>query len=327
VTDDFGYLNARVRARRAELLPEGFFQEGLNLKFADLLSALGDTPYAESLSGEDLGAVDQAVARHLNQSVGGLPGLVAGAARDAVLALLSRADLINIKTIMRAKEAGLAAEQVKDHLLGGTLPQAVIEAMIEAPDAAGMVQALLLPGHPLSAALKEALQTSGDAAQVEVRLDRAYYKKLRDLARKLGDDFLQEYLAIEIDGVNLSTAFKLAQAQYSGEAEGYFVAGGRYVGAQLFARLAAGESEAMEELADTPLASLAQVRELGELERALRCLLLQRAAKGAFAADGAGLVTSFIRAKEWEAARIRLLARRSFYNLPQAAVEREVFCS
>jgi len=327
VTDDFGYLNARVRVRRSSLLPEGFFQEALNLNFPDFVGALSETPYGEHLSGDDLGAVDRAVAARLREAVGSLPRLVGGETRDAVVMLLSRADLANIKTILRAKETGLAADDIRRHLVGGTLPEAVLQAMIEAPDAAGVVQALVLPGHPLSAALREAVAAGGGLAELEVALDRAYFEGLRNLAKKLDDAFLQDYLAYEVDGVNLSTAFKLAQQGGVGEADVYFVRGGRHVGEALFARIAGGEVEAVDELAGTPLEPLVAARDLGALEHALRCLLLERSARGAFDGEGAGLVTAFVRAMEWEAARLRLLARRAYYGLPAEAVEREVFCS
>jgi len=328
VTDDFGYLNARVRVRRSSLLPEGFFQESLKLNFKDLVSALGETPYAEHLSGEDLGAVDRAVSARFAREAGTLPGLVAGDARDVVVMLLSRSDLNNIKTIIRAKEQGRTAEEVRSHLTGGTLPEAVLQAMIEAPDIAAVSQVLALPGHPLATVFRRALAAASSHGDAEVELDRAYYDGLQKLAKRVDDDFLRSYLPYEIDAVNISTAFKLAQGgRKGGKPEEYFVGGGRYVTEALFNRLAEGDLGAMDELAGTPLEPLVGVRDLGELERGLRCLLQEMAARGAIDASGAGLVTSFVRALEWEGARIRLLARRAYYNLPAEAVEREVFCS
>ena len=327
MTDDFGYLNARVRVRRSSLLPENFFQEALNLGFTDLLGALGETPYAEHLSGDDLEAVDKAVSQRLQQTAGSLPGLVGGDAREAVVLLLSRSDLNNVKIILRAKENDTPAEQIKAHLSGGTLPDSIIQAMIEAPDEAAVAQALAVLGHPLSGALRQAVSAGGDLAEIEVALDREYFENLRRTAKKLDDGFLQEYLAAEIDAVNLSTAFKLAQQGGVSDAEAYFVKGGRYVNEGLFSRIAAGETGAIDELAGTPLEPVIAARDLGELERGLRCWLLDYASRGAFSADGAGLTAAYIRAAEWEAARIRLLARRAYYNLPTEAVEREVFCS
>jgi len=327
VTDDFGYLNARVRVRRSSLLPEGFFRESLKLTFNDLVGALGETPYAEHLSGEDLGAVDRAVSARFARDAGALAGLVGGETRDAVIMLLSRADLNNIKTILRAKEHGKSAEEVRASLVGGTLPESVLQAMIEAPDAAAVAQVLALPTHPMAKVFRRALASGGSLDEIELDLDRAYYDGLRELTGRLDDDFLRSYLPFEIDGVNLSTAFKLAASGKKDKPERYFVKGGRYVSEALFRRLAEGDLGAMDELAGTPLEPLTEARDLGELERALRCLLLERVARGALDSSGAGLVTSFVRQLEWEGARIRLLARRAYYNLPAEAVEREVFCS
>ncbi|AEB12337.1 V-type ATPase subunit [Marinithermus hydrothermalis] len=327
MADDFGYLNARVRARRGELLPEGFFQEALHLSFADFLRLLGETAYAPDLAGEDLESVDRAVAQHLARRVGDLPRLVTGAAREALQLLLVRADLVNVKAILRGKAAGQPAEEIKGRLAGGTLPEGILNALLEAPDAASMAQILLLPGHPLARAVREALQKTQDPFELEVELDRTFYEGLLRQAKRLDDVFLAGYLALEIDAVNLATAFKLQASGASGQADRYFVAGGRYVTLALFNRLAAAELTALDELVSTPLAPVVEARDLGALERGLRCALLDKARQGANDPLGAGLVLSYIRAKEWEAARIRLLARRAYYELPVEAVEREVFCA
>jgi V/A-type H+-transporting ATPase subunit C len=41
---------------------------------------------------------------------------------------------------------------------------------------------------------------------------------------------------------------------------------------------------------------------------------------------GAGMAINYILHKEWEASRIRLLARRSIFGLPPETIEAEVFC-
>ena len=51
MADDFAYLNARVRVRRGTLLKESFFQEALDLSFADFLRLLSETVYGGELAG------------------------------------------------------------------------------------------------------------------------------------------------------------------------------------------------------------------------------------------------------------------------------------
>jgi len=58
MADDFGYLNARVRARRGTLLKESFFQEALDLSFPDFLRLLSESAYGQDLAGQGLSEVD-----------------------------------------------------------------------------------------------------------------------------------------------------------------------------------------------------------------------------------------------------------------------------
>jgi len=103
------------------------------------------------------------------------------------------------------------------------------------------------------------------------------------------------------------------------------VPGGSLVTPVLFSRVASGDLAALEGLAGTPLAPAASARDLAALERGLRRALLDKALQGGRDTLGAGMALAYIRQKEWEAARVRLLARRAFYGLPVAAIEKEVF--
>jgi V/A-type H+-transporting ATPase subunit C len=82
----------------------------------------------------------------------------------------------------------------------------------------------------------------------------------------------------------------------------------------------------LRELSDAGFARLAEAEDLAAVERGLRCILMAKAREGAQDVLGPGLANDYIHRKEWEASRIRLLARRAAYHLPLASVEREVFC-
>ncbi len=62
------------------------------------------------------------------------------------------------------------------------------------------------------------------------------------------------------------------------------------------------------------------------LERSLRCILLAKAKEEAKDVLGAGLAIDYIQHKGWEGGRIRLLARRAYYNLPAVSIEQDIFC-
>jgi V/A-type H+-transporting ATPase subunit C len=326
VTDDFGYLNARIRVRSARLLPEGFFREALHLGFSELLKVLAESIYGTYLAGDTLAGVDRAVALHLNRSIADLPLLVAGQAREAVSLLLMRADLANLKTILRAKLAGWSAEDTLGRLGVGTLPPALHRAMTEAPDAASIAQLLSLREHPLGGALRKALRAEQEPLAMEVMLDRAFFSATFRRARELDQPYLAGFLRAEIDGLNLSTGVKLSTIGFEGPATGFFLKGGHYVGISLFQRLASGETAALEELAQTDFDRAAESRDLSTLERHLRCILLAKAHAGVKDVLGAGLALDYIQRKSWEAGRIRLLSRRAFYNLLPDELEKEVLC-
>jgi len=319
----FAYLNARVRSRRSQVVPESFFQQALNQPFGDFVRSLSDTIYGPDLVGDSLGDIDRAVAGHMQRMVGDLPGLASGNMREAVSLLLLQTDLNNLKAILRGKSAGLSADEIKGKLVGGTLPEVLINTMLQAPDAQSVAQVLQLPTHPLAKALRNAVQGNPDTLALEVALDRGFYAYSLEKARRLREGALASYFAMQVDATNLLTAFKL-QALGAQASEAYFVPGGSAVNPILFNRIATGDFGAMEALNGTPLAAASGARTLGDLERTLRGILMEKAGQGGKDALGAGLALDYIRKKEWEGSRIRLLARRAYFNLPSDAVAKEV---
>jgi V/A-type H+-transporting ATPase subunit C len=326
VSDDFSYLNARIRCRRSQLLPEGFFREALNLDFSELVKVLSESIYGADLMGDALTNVDHAITVHFNRTVADLPRLASGEAREALNLLLMRADLTNVKTILRGKSMGWSSDEIKGHLAGGTLPLSLHGMMAEAPDAASLAQVLALVKHPLARALREASHAGHELLETEVLLDHLFYAAVLHRARELGQPYLADFLVFEIDALNLTTGVKLFTIGFEGSPDRFFQQGGRHIALLLFQRLAGGEIRALEELSDTDFSGVAEARDLTTLERGLRCILLAKAREEAKDVLGAGLALDYVQRKEWEAGRLRLLARKAYYNLPPGLVEQEVFC-
>lgn len=322
MADDFGYLNARVRARRAGLLKESFFQEALDLSYPDFLRLLSESVYGQELSGQALPEVDRAISRTQARLVGDLPRLVSGEAKEAVRLLLLRNDLTNLQAVLRAKATGRPFEEVL--LLPGTVPEVLWRQAYEAQDAQGMAQVLSVPGHPLARALRGVLRETQELGRVEALLAKRFFEGVVKAAKALEAPALRDYLTLEVDAENLRTAFKLQGQDVA--PEGLFIRGGRFLDRVRFARLLEGDYAVLDELSGTPFAPLAGARDLKELERRLRCVLLREARKGAADPLGVGLVLAYVKEREWEAMRLRLLARRAYFGLPRAQVEEEVVC-
>ena len=326
MTDDFGYLNARIRVRSARLLHEGFFREALHLGFAELVKVLAESTYGPDLTGHALADVDQAVSHHLNRTTADLPRLVAGRAREAVSLILMRDDLANLKIILRGKAAGWSTEDILARLGAGTLSPDLHRMLAEAPDAASITQILYLREHPLAGALRKADRAEHEPPAMEVALDQAFLSATLRRARELDQPYLAAFLSAEIDALNLATGVKLFTIGFEGPPARFFLKGGRCVGLPLFQRLAAGETAALEELGHTDFDRAAESRDLATLERHLRCILLAKAHAGVKDVLGAGLALDYIQRKSWEAGRIRLLSRRAYYNLSPVEMEKEVIC-
>ncbi len=324
--DDFGYLNARIRVRRGQLIPEGFFREAMNLNFPALVKALSESIYGPDLTGDSLNDVDTAVRAHFNRRVSDLPLLVSGKAQEAINLLLMRADLADVKTILRGKALGWSADEIKGQIAGGTLPPGLYSAMAEAPDAASLAQLLLLQSPLLAAALREASRAGPELLETELSLDRSFYKAALRRARELDQPYLADFIRFEIDVLNLATGVKLFTIGFDGEPARFFLEGGGSVKLPLFKRLTKGELSALQELSISDFSGVAEARDLSALERNLRCILLAKAKKSALDVLGAGLALDYIQHKEWEGGRIRLLARRAYYNLSPALLEKEIFC-
>jgi len=339
---NYGYLNARVRGLCTRLVAPGFVDQVLaGGGFEAFTAALAQTGYGRDLdvarggaSAEALSlpAVDRAIGDNFRRTAASLLGYADGAAEQLVGILLRRYDVANLKAVARAFHAGKAGAErdgAADEVLSATLPvgqlgPGTLKVMAEANDLPAAAQALVVAGHPLADAFRSAVAQyakAGDLFALELQLDQAHHASVHADARAAGapQNFL-DYLALETDATNLQTALKLRGRSL--DAAACFVAGGASVSRAQFLQIAsAAVGEPLPELRG-PFAAARDQQ--GALEGWLRSAV-ERAAR-ALSADplDIGLVTHFLRAKEREAAIVRLLARGTFYGVPAETLKREL---
>jgi len=332
VPSDFGYINARVRGLKAKLLGDEFYGDALaGTDFRAFLSSFAQTSYAPEVDeaqarhGGSLRAVDEALARNFYATTRSLLNVASGLPERLLKLLLLRYDLGNLKAIARAKSAGRDAEEVRAALLpAGELKPAVLDVVAQASDLPAAAQAVALTGHPLGSAFTRAVakySTDGDLYELELALDRAYYEALSEEAQRGGfpDDF-RRYLQREVDATNVRTALKLRGAD-DANADALFIGGGKEVQRRTFDALLAGDVQA---LSNTSFAAVAESGDLSRAEEALR-EGLDREARKLYLRDplGVGVILYYLRLKETETARLRLLARGKYYGVPRQQLERE----
>lgn len=340
---NYGYLNARVRGMRSRLVSPGFVDQVLaGGGFEAFAAALAQTGYATDLEGTraaegvSLPAVDRAIGDNFRRTAQTLLRYAEGGAERLVGLLLRRYDVANLKAVARAFHAGKAGADrgdgsgaAADEVLSATLPvgalgSATLRTMAQASDLAAAAQALVVAGHPLAGAFRDAVAgyaKDGDLFRLELRLDQEHHASvLRDARRAGAPAPFHAYLALEVDATNLRTAVKLRGRDL--DADACFVPGGASLTKAQFLQVAAGAaSDPLPELRG-PFAGARE--HAGELEGWLRAAV-ERAAKGLTADPlDIGLVTHFLRAKEREAATLRLLARGTFYGVGADTLRREL---
>jgi V/A-type H+-transporting ATPase subunit C len=332
---DFGYINARVKGLKSRLLTEDFYTQALGSSdFSAFLSSLAQSPYMQDLEEAQsrlsgLPAVDQALARNFYSTTRSILSFSDGNPHRLIALLLRQYDLANIKAIARAKHAGREAEDALAALLpAGELKPSVLEHLATTADLRSMAQALALTEHPLAPAFTAAVRQyvdDGDLYELELALDRAFAESLRDTVAQLPlPAGFKAYVALEIDATNLRTALKLRGRE--AEAADLFLPGGSSISSKQFAAIIADdEPETLGVLSGTPFAAVASAGSLSAADSIIRAVLDETAHRLALRNPlGPGVVLDYLRRKERETARLRLLARGKFYNVPRQQLEREL---
>ncbi|WP_221090245.1 V0D/AC39 family V-type ATPase subunit [Deinococcus aquaedulcis] len=321
--DDYAYINTRVRVMRTKLLDGRSLDSALAAgSYQEFLRVLTETDLAANLretttETAGLAELDQALSRNLFDTTRKVLGFADGDAKREIQALLMKWDLVNLKTVARGIAAGRGADAILGSLIpGGTLKPSALQTAAQSTDLQSAAAAIALSGHPLAAALRAgatAYQASGRLLDLEVALDQGYYRHALNVARNTS---LRRYLSREIDITNALIA-RASAGQPMNPA--LFVPGGK-LDAGGYARLAGGDASGLSDVA-----AILEAPSLEDAEVAAR-RALDTATRNIAAGDpeGVGLILDFLRRKEIEIAKLRLIGRGKFYDLSPEQIRKEV---
>lgn len=223
-TGNYPYVTARVRAKRAALLPAETYGRLLQMEIPEIARLLGEREYkAEMLalgarySGVDL--IEMATSKNLAKTYNAIYDFSEDGLRMIVGRYLDRYDLQNVKTIIRSKAYGASAEEVEEDLVpAGSFPVEFLRELIAAPSVDEAFN--LLEGTIYTQALADLGMRAADAADWsawEDSVSRLYYTELLESippsteANRLMRQFIQR----EIDVVNLKTLLRAWAAKAS----------------------------------------------------------------------------------------------------------------
>jgi V/A-type H+-transporting ATPase subunit C len=337
---DFPYVNARIKAMRARLLDAGRLEELLVSPTLDaFIQALNSTPYGhdvqEALTQHaPLQAVDVALARHFSRTTAKILSFADGKARALIEVILLRWDLANLRVILRAKHAGMAAGEVAANLIpAGMLNDPELRELAGQPDVPAVVGALSALNHPLLPPLLEGLARyleTKDLFALELPMERYYAAHGLQVAKGQGysEQVVRALLQAELDATNAKTARKLQTAAISRQEKArFFIPGGAAVSELVFLQLADRETaeQAVNTLGVQGFPLKAAGEDLTVFERDLDLGII-KAQTSRYLGDplSIDIVVAYFAMKHNEVKNLRLIARSKQLGIPRDRVRKEM---
>ncbi len=345
---DYGYTNARIRGMRSRLLKQSFFDDLMTSKdIGTVIQKVMSTEYGPDLEGRILHGrtatqVDEALRDNMTRTFQKVRGLANDEAQALISTLLGRWDMFNIKTVIRGKHMALPDEEIVDSLVAvGQLSQVDTEELAKQSSVRSIVDTLATWGLPFAIPLREVMpqyDESHDLSVLELALDRYYYEwAVRRLKGwRENKRIVREFLAIQVDTMNLLTCLRLLNSDLGDTDAGrFFLPGGEVVDLALFMELSSMSDvdEVFNRIKKTPYGRpLDEVAllymEKGSVsvfERALEDLLFRKAFDtGKGDPLGIGLAVSYLWAKANEITNLRIVVKGVSVGMPVERMREEL---
>ena len=334
---NYAYVTARVRAKKATLLPADEYARLLARDAHEIARALQEGAYKtdiDALAGRYRGAelVERATRAHLGRVYAQIQNFATGELGGMIGQYLARYDVQNLKTLLRSKFAGARPDEVLGELIPvGALADrleelARLERLEDVPPALGAS-----PWRRVLAPFLEG-RRPGSLLALENALDHAYYEGLLRSVPIGGaaNRAFRSWIQNEIDVTNLKTLFRLRFAGVT-EWEPYFLPGGSDVGRETAQRLVRGtEDEVLQEISTRALSaevvdaarSALASRSMNPITLALDRELLRDASSFSHRFPLSVLpVVDFILRKRLEADNLRAIAYGKQTQLPTETIQ------
>lgn len=343
--DDFGYINARVRALQGLLLPLRSLEDGLGTGSLDEFTTfLGSTPYATAVAEaltvtKGIAGVEEGLRRDFQHTIDHVVRLAGGRARRLLRLVLGRWELFNVKTVLRGLHARVELERVMGSTVPfGLLDETALKELARQGDVKGALDLLAQWRLPYAAALVRAYpryRDRNDLHVLETALDRAFFASaLRWLDADRPDDVVVAgHLRREIDLILTGYALRaMHHGAQSAELDEVFIAGGSTITREVFERLCAARTlpEFSAALPHSAYAAciLEQIgrtlepRRLFALDRALQsCFIKATMRLGVARPLSISFTIAYLWRKMSEITNLRLIARGKYASLPRAEIE------
>lgn len=347
---DYGYVNARVRGMRSHLLTRDFFIHLVETDgFENLHSMLEQTVYRREINEAILmdperPDYDGALSLNLYLSFRKIYDATGGDAHMLVGLMLSRYDVLNIKTLLRGKKGGATTSEIASLLVPvGNLRMEMLQQIAgerEIRDVINVMMALQIKyARPLQQAMPRYQKRDGDLAVLELALDRFQFT---DVMSQLGGrgkgrdvDMVRQIMRSEIDMRNISTMVRIRGIKLEDfEAIGLMIPGGTLTQEQFMALHRLGDvAQIVSEYPDPRYRKLLE-RALAEYQE-LDVVAFDRELERELTRDGIamsnvdvlgiGVIIGYIFSKQNEVVNLRLVLKGKSMEQPQEEIKKNLF--
>ncbi len=321
---NYPYVTARVKAKKALLLPKDTYDKLLQMSIPGIARFLGEGQYGDEIltlgaryAGVDL--IEMATRNNLAKVFTQIIEFSEGPLQNMIARFLDRWDVWNIKTIIRGRFYGATEEDIVDDLIpAGSLSRDFLDRLVATERVDEIVEALegTIYGQVLLG-LPATLEDVRSLAVYEDLLDMVYYESLLDAVPPSPEPqrLFHNFVRMEIDVLNVKTLLRVRGLEEDLERQ-IFIRGGLYFSREEMRDMVGLEFPlTLERLRKAPFhvvltPYLGDEPHVSSGIRAIEKWLLSQAAKGANLHPLSVLpVLDYIVAKTKEVENLRIIAR------------------
>jgi len=345
---DYGYVNARVRGMRSHLLTKDFFLKLVEAdSFETLNSLLDQTIYRREINEAVLldperPDYDLALSFNMIAAFRKILDATGGEAHRLVTVLLSRYDLLNIKTIIRGKKGNATPSEITNLLVPvGAIRMDTLEQMAQQREIRDVISYMTAQqmsyAPPLVAAYPSFLKKDQDLAVLETASDKYFYANVMESlhGKNKNLEMVREMISDEIDMRNVSTLVRIRGIKLEDEeVEHLRIPGGLLSGAQFLELHRLGDIVQMvseypdpryRKLLEKALSEYQEV-DVAAFDRELEHELVRRGV-GMSNVDvlGIGVIIGYMWAKQNEIINLRITLKGKLMDQSQADIKKNLF--
>jgi len=218
----YPYTYARVSVLRASLITKEDYDRLMKMSLSEIISYLQSSEYKAAIdeygvkySGVEL--MEMALNKNLVDTWNKLKRISSNQLGVLIKAYLARADLWNVKTILRGIHTKASAEEITAMLLpAGVLSSDTLQSLI----ASDSVEDFLKKLGPVKVKYEnmhkefETFKSKGSTVEIENFIDKTYYTKMLEFSKSIPTEgkLFKQFLETEIEMLNIMNILRLRRA-------------------------------------------------------------------------------------------------------------------